>query len=190
MIQLLIIICFIPVFVIGQTVGLNNNKITVDSNGCIESCTAKVDSIIYKVTPARISAYVSSSAATTITAAGTYYFAQGTFTNENTASFTFSGDTLIYNNGNNRVLIGSYKFSISTNGTNVSVSVAIYINDTKLNMSEQTTLCKTAGEQYHISGNIMLVANTGDKIKIMVTCDDAGKLVTINKGSTILHQIP
>lgn len=163
---------------------------TKAQNGEFSTGKITIDSISYRVTPARISAYIVTPAPTTITNAGDYYFVQGIFTNENTASFGFTGDTLQYQNGDYRHLIGDYKFSLSTNGTNITVSIAIYINDTKLLMSEETVLCKVNGEMYHLSGNIMFEAMTNDKIKIMVTCDSAGKQVTISKGSTTLHEIP
>lgn len=123
------------------------------------------DSIHYNTTPARCSAHITSPSATTITSAGTYYFLKGIFHNDNIASFTNDGDTLVYSNGNGRRLYIAYDFTVTATNNSETVTIAIYRNNTIQDGSNSASFCKTAGDEYMISSNFIMQVNNGDKIK-------------------------
>lgn len=147
------------------------------------------DSLHWLVRPAKIAAYISTPATTTTTDAGTYYFLKSTFTNVNTVSFGFVGDTLQYQNGSGYVLQGAYSFTFSANEPNCTVTISISINDVVCPLSTTSALMKTAGEYYDIHGLIFCKANNNDKIKILIKSDKAGAIITPIQGSTFLYQL-
>lgn len=148
------------------------------------------DSIHYRVIPARCSAHITTGAATTITDANTYYFLKGAFHNDNISQFTASGDTLVYSNGNGRYLFITYDFTVTAANNNETVTIGIHRNNTLIDGSNQSALCRTAGQDYLISGNFITQISNGDKLKIMVKSDNAGSTVTATLGSITAIQIP
>jgi hypothetical protein len=148
-----------------------------------------VDSVSYHVCPARCSAHITSAAATTVTTANEYYFMKGTFHNDNISKFTVDGDTLVYSNGNKRYLFVNYDFDVTASENTTTVTISIYKNNTLVHGSESSTLCKVSGEEYPLGGNFLILVDSGDKIKIMITTNKNTTTATATKGSITAFQI-
>lgn len=172
--RLLFILLFVPLFCNAQ----------LHASGYI-IC----DSISPHIRPAKVGAYIVTPATTTTTNPNEYYFLKSTFANTETYNFGFTGDTLQYQNGSGYVLMGSYSLTFSTNKTNVTVTVAVSINDVVNTLSITSSYMKTSGDAYDLHGLIFAKANHDDKIKILIKSDQSGTVITPIQGSTYLTQI-
>ena len=136
-------------------------------------------------------AYISSSSATTVTTASTYYPIAGTFVNNMT---DFSGATVVtpgikYDGTLTRNFKITIQGQVETDSANVRVSLAIKKNGTLIAGSEITTLCRVADEPYHIGSIVMVELAEDDEIQLVTTSDGNGDEVTFENLQTLIEPI-
>lgn len=128
------------------------------------------------------SLYVSTSAATTITIAGTYYKAAGTTTAVNLSSdFTMpANNRLQYNGASPRHMHIAATLSMTTAGTNDILGVALAVDDSVLTHSIIRRFVGTGSDigSTALHGDVML--SSGSYIEVFVTNVSAAETVTLD----------
>ena len=150
------------------------------------------DGVIYLngrvITPARASAYIAEGdeSTTTISAADTYYFLQGTFTNVDTCDFRFTGDTLQYIGEEDVDMTLHYSCTFTVGQVSTGVTTAVSINDVVLGQSVNDRLISSTSDIGSWSGVATVELETNDKIKIIVKANKTGD-VTAERFSAVLE---
>lgn len=134
-------------------------------------------------------AYLSASADTTITTAGTYYPILGTFTNnplEGFAAATAFPPGIKYVEAETEYFKILWAASISADSASTTVSFGVKKNNVLETGSLMSTLCKTAGELYAISGIYVVELATNDEVQLVVTTDGNGDVITVDNYTTAI----
>ena len=131
-------------------------------------------------------AYMSTPATTTTTDAATYYYLQGTFTNETMKNFDVVSDTLTYQGLKGcGLLLFTGTFKADTNDTEITVCVKK--NGVVETNSEMTMLIESANKSIGavaIVDNLCL--NPSDRISLWIKSDKAGAVITPVKVNTTI----
>jgi len=136
-------------------------------------------------------AYVSASAVTTVTTAGTYYPIQGTFVNDmtdfgaattNTPGIKYTG-TLTRNF---KILIQG---QVESDSTNTTATIGVKKNGTLITGSDISTICRVADSPYHIGAVVMVELAQNDEIQLVTTSDGSGDELTYPKLQTLIEQV-
>jgi len=127
---------------------------------------------------------------TTTTAAGTYYFVgegdNNKFVNYVNFGFEYDGDTLQY--------VGTDKFwfkydgslTASSNVNNITVEIAVMINDSIIPQTCQNNKMQVSGDLYNVKNSGLIRLETNDKVKFMIRSDNAGAVITTENFSVTL----
>lgn len=136
-----------------------------------------------------IFAYLSASANTTITTAGTYYYINGSFTNSPIENFSLVADPAIrYDGTKTQHFETDWHATISADIANTTVTIGIKKNGTLVTSSLMSTFCKNVGELYNLSGTTVVELATNDKIQLVVTSDGSGDIITFNNFTTTINE--
>jgi len=135
-------------------------------------------------------AYLSTPAETTCTLADTYYFIEGTFTNEVLECWEITPPlTYLGCNGTD-----GHKFQIIVNASFTSdtssnlIHMALHKNDVLQTNSIMSSYIKNTAEETMISTVDVLSFDIGDTIKIMVSASQAGSKLTAQNLTTSLNR--
>jgi hypothetical protein len=139
--------------------------------------------------PSVVFAYLPAPTDTTITTAGDYYPVAGSFTNEPILGWSFVTDHIEYDLNKPRCHLFAISTVFSVDSPLATVNVAISVNGTPRTATQQGTICKTAGDSYHISVIDLFMINSGDEIQLMLTSDGDGDVVTVNTFNVTLVKI-
>lgn len=179
------------------TTYINDSTIIVTEDTTFIKNHVKIDSNLYVngfidfngsvVTSAMASAYIEDGgqASTTISAADTYYFLKGAFTNVKSIDFMLSGDTLMYSGSSDVSLTLNYTCTFSVGQVNTTVTTAISINDIINSQSINDRKISATSDKGAWGGLATVSLKYGDKIKLVVSSDKTGT-VTAERFSTIL----
>ena len=133
-------------------------------------------------------AYLSASAATTITAAQTYYPISGSFINEPIKNFTAVADPAIRYDG---TLTQYFKIdwhaSVQANIASTTINIGIKKN-TNLQVGTMSTFCKNANETYTLSGTCVISLATNDEIQLVVTSDGSDNIINFVNFTTTISE--
>ena len=138
------------------------------------------------VTPNGVYAYISTPAQTTCTLADTYYFLEGTFTNEIMDQWAVV-PPLTYQGGCTCKFEVQVNAAVESDTANNLVTLALYKNGVLQVNSEMSVYIKNVTEEYTIPTVDVLEFAPGDYIEIYIKCSQAGAKLTANKLTTSLH---
>ena len=138
----------------------------------------------------KAAAYITASAPTTLTTAGTYYPVLGTFANYVFSGF-FSAETYIpgiqYTDSRTLSFEVDWHATYTASAVNTQVQGAILKNGVYVAGSGMGTLLKTAGEEYSLGGTCVVELETGDEIQIVVKSESDGDVVTAAHYTTTIR---
>ena len=135
-------------------------------------------------------AYISTPAATSISVAGTYQAAAGTWTSTEADEITFAAGVWTIDSGQD----GAYLLHITGNwqcdNLNDIIGLDIAINDTVQGYGLLRTKCLDAGDPESFSGSFYLEGlSAADTVKVFVTDETDTNSVTITNASVLLQLI-
>lgn len=128
-------------------------------------------------------AYLSATAGTTTTVAGTYYYLAGTFTNETMNEFAIVGDTLTYQGSDGLALV-ALTASFTTDVANAEITVALKKNGVIEVNSEMTVEIGATTDITSLALVDLLNLSTDDNVSIWIKSDQAGAVITAQKVTT------
>lgn len=134
-------------------------------------------------------AYLNTPDTTTITTAGTYYPIAGTFTNITIEGFTNIAKPAIRYDG-----AGTYWFEIDWHATiranvaSTTVHCGVKVGGSLITGSVMATMCKTANEEYTLSGTVVVELSTKEEIQLVVTSDGNGDEITFDHFTTTVRR--
>jgi len=136
-------------------------------------------------------AYVSSSAVTDITTAGTYYPIEGTFVNvvEDFSSATVVTPGIKYDGTPTKYFKILIQAQIQADNANTTTTIGIKKNGTLVTGSTINTLCRVATEPYHIGSIVLVELSTSDEIQLVTTSDGSGDEITFGNLQTMIEPI-
>ena len=134
--------------------------------------------------------YVSASADTTITAAGTYYPIQGTFVNSfnQFGAATVNTPGIKYTGSETKVFEIDLHAQVSADTLNTDVTIAVYKNGSLVAGSGITGRCRDATSPYPLSSTAVTTLAQNDEIQLMVTSDGNGDVLTFNNLQTTIRE--
>ena len=154
-------------------------SITVDQQGRITGMSLLPVAYVY--------AYLPSSTNTTITTAATYYPITGPFTNGPLIGFSVVSTHLEYANADTRYFEIDWYATVS-NDAEAIVHIGVSINSAAP-IGVAATKCKSAGDEYALSGTTVVSLKTDDEVQLVITSDDTGGIVTVYHFTTTMRPI-
>jgi len=122
-------------------------------------------------------AYLSTPAETTCTLADTYYFLEGTFTNEVLEQWEIT-PPLTYIGAAPRYFKITVNASITTDTANNLIHIALYKNGALQGNSQMGIFIKNTTEEYTVGTVDVLEFNPGDNVEIRAMASQAGSKIT------------
>lgn len=136
-----------------------------------------------------VSAYLPTTADTTITTAGTYYPIEGSFTNDVIENFTLVATPAIRYDGTlTQCMEVDWHASLSADTANTTVHLGIKKNGTLVDASLMAQFLKNADQIYNISGTCVVEMATNDEIQLVVTSDGDGDVLTFEHYTTTITE--
>ena len=125
--------------------------------------------------------YISSSAGTTVTTAGTYYKVAGTTAYKSLENFTHEDNKLTYTGTRPALVTITGNVSFSSDTSNILVTMAGAINGTVDPLGSSTHTLGVSGYVANVSGIALVTMQPGDYFELYCTCDNSGSIVTAEK---------
>lgn len=138
-----------------------------------------------------IFAYLIAPTNTTIVVAGTYYPILGTFTNDPFQDFaagTVYTPSIKYSGSLTQYFEIDWHATLKANNAATTVTFGIKKNGVLVASSIMSALCKTAGEEYPLSGTCVIELETDDEIQLVVSSDGAGDIITVEHYTTTISE--
>jgi hypothetical protein len=131
-----------------------------------------------------IFAYLAAATPTTVTIAGTFYPLLGTFTKVEQEDFTDAttyvpGDQ--YSGTLTQAFEHDWHATVSVDTASATVAMTSARDGVASTGAAMETLCKTAGEKYHLTGTCVCELATGEEKQLMITSDGDGDTVTVHR---------
>jgi len=136
-------------------------------------------------------AYLTGSAATETTVAGTYYPIEGTFVNSPIECFRAAvthTPGIKYDCALTQYFEIDWHATVSAEVANTTFHCAIYKNGALVTSSRMGTFAKNAGQPYAVSGTVVLELDENDEIQLMTQSDQAEKDLTFLHYSTTISE--
>lgn len=143
------------------------------------------------VTGVKCGAYaaLTAPANTTVTSLGVYYPIIGTFSNTPAELFSGTADPSIRYDGTlTQYFEVDWHATISSNHSACTVTIGIKKSGNLQTTSVMSTLCKSAGELYSVSGTVIVSLAQNDTIQLVVTADGDGDVITFNNFTTSIRE--
>jgi len=137
--------------------------------------------------PSGVYAYISTPAGTTCTLADTYYFLEGTFTNEVLEQWEIT-PPLTYKGGCTCKFEVQANASVSSDTANNLLTLAFFKNGVLQANSEMSVYIKNTSELYTIPTVDVIEFEPDDNVEIRVKASQAGSVITAEKFTTSLHE--
>ena len=182
LIILLSIFFLIPSFLYARSLTEVLNTVVVENITSSEYAQAKKSGVY---------AYLSAQADTTITTASIYYPVAGTFTNapvENFSSGTVYPPSIKYDGTLTQYFEIDWHATIKADAAATTVGFGVKKNSSFVTGSDMSTLCKTAGEEYSLSGTCIVELAQNDEIQLVVTSDGNGDIITVVHYTTSINE--
>ncbi len=148
---------------------------------CFSGTITLDDALIARDSDARVHAYLSAEADTTVTTGGTFVPILGTFTNSPAVKFSLDVDKLQYDGTATQEFEIDWAASISSEDAGRTVHIGISKNETVLATSDASVngiFLKYADEPLPMSGTLVLSLATDDNVQLQVTSDTNLDVIT------------
>ncbi len=139
------------------------------------------NALIARDCDARVHAFLSAEADTTVTTGGTFVPILGTFTNSPMVKFSIDVDKLQYDGTRTQEFEIDWACSISSEDAGRTVHIGISKNEAVLSASDASVngvFLKYANEPLSMSGTLVLSLATDDNVQLQVTSDTNLDVIT------------
>lgn len=125
--------------------------------------------------------YLSATAPTTITVAGTFYKVAGTTVKNKAVDFTHSNNRLTYTGAKPVVVKIDVSGSFTSNTNNVTVKACPALNGVALTNAEIERKILVGTDIRGLSFHWEVELTTNDYLEVFITCDSAGAILTVSR---------